>query len=275
MKTEILIPNLYDTSITIHKAVTAQSDGIYDWHIHKECEMFMLMEGERIFWVNKKEYLLKKGDIIFVNERMPHKTMTFSGSKGLLIQFDAKNETNIPYLYLSRLYQKEGFFKCGSEANNELTQCFNEIIAENTAQKLHYEKYIKAIIFKIIAILNRYGVLSEPVFNSAEIERLIPVLKYTEENFSENINLDDMARLLSIDKSHFCRIFKKITGLTFMEYLNYVRICNAKKLLVLSGKRISEIAAETGFSSASYFTETFKKYLSYPPGYYRKSKSEN
>ena len=70
---------------------------------------------------------------------------------------------------------------------------------------------------------------------------------------------------------HFCRIFKKVTGKTFIQYLNFVRLREAEKLLIMSDKSVSEIAVSVGFQNTSYFSHIFKKEKSVCPMTYRKS----
>ena len=71
--------------------------------------------------------------------------------------------------------------------------------------------------------------------------------------------LDDLSKLLNLNQSYFCRLFKQATNSTFIEYLNFVRVCKAEKLLFTTNKTVSEISMDVGFSSVSYFNRVFKK----------------
>ena len=88
-------------------------------------------------------------------------------------------------------------------------------------------------------------------------------------NYSENVSLEEASSLLGFDTSYFCRIFKSATGATFTEYLNFVRICKAEKLLSQTKKSILEISEAVGFSSLSYFNRVFKRIRNSSPGNYR------
>jgi AraC-like DNA-binding protein len=86
---------------------------------------------------------------------------------------------------------------------------------------------------------------------------------------SDPIRLAEVCRTLNVSTFHFCRTFKQTTGLTFVEYLNRVRIENAKGLLHKSDLRISEIAYEVGFQSITHFNRVFRKLAGHSPTMFR------
>lgn len=75
--------------------------------------------------------------------------------------------------------------------------------------------------------------------------------------------------MLHLNKDYFCRLFKKATGTSVIEYLNFARVCKAEELLK-SDMNITDIAYTVGFSSLSYFNRSFNKYKGYSPTCYRK-----
>ena len=111
-------------------------------------------------------------------------------------------------------------------------------------------------------MLYRNGVLN---FNSANsiykqketFLKLDKVIEYVESHYNENINVEKACELLNINYYYFCRLFKKATGSTFIQYLNFVRISVAEKLILTTDMSITRIIMETGFSSLSYFNRIF------------------
>jgi len=106
-------------------------------------------------------------------------------------------------------------------------------------------------------------------YNKKEQERLRKLYRFIDENYQRRIEIDEVANLTSMSNGGFCRYFKKITRLTFTEFLNHYRINQAKRLLLLD-KNITETCYEAGFESLSYFNRTFKKITSENPLTFKK-----
>ena len=69
--------------------------------------------------------------------------------------------------------------------------------------------------------------------------------------------------------NYFCRFFKKVTGLTFTQYLLNIRIDKAKELILKNNMPITDIAFTVGFENLGYFYRSFKKYTKHSPKEYR------
>ena len=73
-----------------------------------------------------------------------------------------------------------------------------------------------------------------------------------------------------LNKYYLCRIFKKATGVSVIEYLNRVKVKNACDKLAITKKTVTEIGMECGFNSSEYFCKLFKIYMQMTPSEYRK-----
>lgn len=89
------------------------------------------------------------------------------------------------------------------------------------------------------------------------LTQIIQSKKFIDNNYTNNINLDDIAGEAFFSKFHFIRLFKKYYGVTPHQYLIRVRVAGAKKLLQ-SGISISDACYEVGFESVPSFTKLFK-----------------
>jgi AraC-like DNA-binding protein len=103
-------------------------------------------------------------------------------------------------------------------------------------------------------------------------EKVIKSKSFIDTYFSENIDLDEIAREVFISKFHFIRLFKKYYGRTPHQYLTSVRIAKAKELLQ-TGCTVSETCYSLGFTSLSSFTGFFKKIGGLTPNDYRRKKA--
>jgi AraC-like DNA-binding protein len=93
--------------------------------------------------------------------------------------------------------------------------------------------------------------------------------EYIRERQSEDLSLGEVAKAVNTSTFHFCKMFRKSTGLTFTDYVSRVRIEKAKNLLLNPNLRISEIAYEVGFQSLTHFNRVFKKITGQSPTHYR------
>jgi len=95
---------------------------------------------------------------------------------------------------------------------------------------------------------------------------------YIDKHFSDNLDLDKMSAKAFVSKFHFIRVFKKYYGKTPNQYLQEVRIENAKKLLA-KGKPIADVCSSIGFTSKTTFTGLFKKLTGTTPLTYQYKKA--
>ncbi len=93
--------------------------------------------------------------------------------------------------------------------------------------------------------------------------------EYIQEHQAEEISLGQVAKAVNTSTFYFCKMFKKMTGINFTDYLSRVRIEKSKNLLLNPNLRVSEIAFEVGFQSLTHFNRVFKKVLGQTPTEYR------
>jgi AraC-like DNA-binding protein len=103
----------------------------------------------------------------------------------------------------------------------------------------------------------------------AEAPVITRVKEFIEANYSEHLSLTTAARVAHASSFYFCKLFKRVTGLNFTDYVARVRIEKAKNLLLNPNLRISEIAFEVGFQSLTHFNRVFKRMVGQSPSQYR------
>ena len=93
-------------------------------------------------------------------------------------------------------------------------------------------------------------------------------IEFINANYKSKITLEEVAKIVHLNSCYLSQLFKKETGISFGDYLEQIRIDEAKRLLKTSTKNISEIADTLGFSSQNYFTRVFKKSTGLSPSKY-------
>ena len=119
---------------------------------------------------------------------------------------------------------------------------------------------------KLLLYLNKYSV--ESILSTTGF--MAKSMDYINKNISNEIRVDDICTAVGISKYHFCREFKKNTGLTVMKYILQTRIVLAKNDLLKTKLSITEISERNGFSSVSFFCRVFKEEEKLSPLQYRK-----
>jgi len=102
------------------------------------------------------------------------------------------------------------------------------------------------------------------------LDSIYAVLEYVARHYAQQLTVEDAAEIAGYAKTYFCRQFKQTTGVTFHRYLNQYRISTACMLLQDQKMSISDIARQTGFSSAKLFCRTFKEITGMTTGQYQK-----
>ena len=128
-------------------------------------------------------------------------------------------------------------------------------------------------IRQLKAVANEF---SEPIEEDSTGDKANQIIqrvkKYIQHNYmTYDLSLDTVSDILNINPSYLSSLFKKCTGVNFVDYITDIRIRNAKKLLSDPLRSASEIADIVGYESASYFSRAFKKNTGMTPTEYRRS----
>lgn len=267
-------------SLRRHDNSKTDASSICALHYHDELELILIREGEFVTIVDDVEYVLHAGDVVFINSGVPHSTYATTTVESGLIQFrenDFFNTDITKIIKYSVKFNNLNDSKIRVIRNAELYDSIDRILREYAERRPAYEIFIRSEIYKILALLYRMNVLvdTEQFFQTKEVQKILPALEYVNRNYNEEISLESVSVMLGFDPSYFCRIFKTATGATFTEYLNFVRICKAEKMLARTNNSILEISETVGFSSVSYFNRVFKKYRNCSPRGYRLAEYKN
>lgn len=164
-------------------------------------------------------------------------------------------------------FQTLPFFSL-SDKSGVLRWFFEQILEEYRHPKLNTTALLQSYSFCIIQHIIRS--LQYP--NEGNIKNdILDLARYIESNFNMKISLDQMANKLNLSKSYFCRIFKETMGVAPQQYIQNLRIEQAKLLLKSSPRSIVEISEFVGYDDPHYFSRIFRQYTGMTPREWKKS----
>ncbi|WP_026691829.1 helix-turn-helix domain-containing protein [Peribacillus kribbensis] len=137
-------------------------------------------------------------------------------------------------------------------SKNELIETFDRVLAPEISSQVHY------------GINHSSGEFVTDLKNPID-----SAIQYIQMNYGESLTLKAISNRVYLSPSYFSRLFKEETGMTFVEYVMFVRVQKAKGMLRLSSLPVEVIANNTGFANSSYFATAFKKLVGKTPTEYR------
>lgn len=105
--------------------------------------------------------------------------------------------------------------------------------------------------------------------NATQEPKLQVIQQYIEQHLADNITSIDMARYLFLNPSYFSRYFKRMTGVTFTDYVHQYKMKLATRMLKMSNQNLESMAIGLGYSDRTYFSKVFKKYVGLTPSEYK------
>lgn len=197
------------------------------------------------------------------NGKIENITITFSRQflENCLTAFPEMNN------YINEILYNTGAISFRGDTLNQLRNLLISMTTETEIERL--SSFIK--ILALISSSENTSIVGKQVVVDKKAKRMQKILLYIMNNYQNTITLDEMARLVELDKSSFCIFFKKMTGKTFFSYLIEYRIESSCHMITKTNMTIAEICYASGFKDVPYYNRIFKKIKSITPSEYRKT----
>ena len=234
-------------------------------HFHEYYVIGYVEEGERLLSCKRREYAVKKGDILLFNPGDSHACVQSGGA----LDYQGLNITKEVMLDLAAEVTGRralpGFSH--SVISDGDVVCCLRLLHELVMKGSHEFGKEESLLLLISLLIQKYGQPFERCVPECrdEIER---ACAFMERHYAERICLDQICRCAGLSKSTLLRAFARSKGVTPYRYLENIRIGKAKSLLE-QGVPPVEAALRTGFSDQSHFTSYFSRFIGLPPGIYR------
>lgn len=276
--------------ILISKEVLSRYDKGYFWdHWHPEIEFTYIIEGEILYTINGFEYLLKKGQGIFCNQNMMHsgKMHNRQDCEYLSITFLPKliygfELSRIKTKYIDEIVKNPSLTHLLLLDNDQDARNILQILSEVYTLYLNNKEIneLKLLTFLSTIWMNLYDCFEKSkneftvcAYNEKDLNRLKKILEYIHNNYGRKLSLEEIAGSINICANECCRFFKKHMNSTISTYILSYRIEKSLYLLDNTDLSITELAHNIGFSSASYYTQIFRKQMGFTPIQYRNRKN--
>ena len=156
----------------------------------------------------------------------------------------------------------------------EAAEIVEQIRRDYYGKEAYSEISIYAGLFNLLSLFGRISAAfrkeKEMDGNNLNRERFTSICEYIREHCTEQITLEQTAKMAGFSKYYFARLFRDFTGVTFYKYLNQQRIMRAQRFLADPERTVAEIAMLCGYESFSSFNRMFKQIKGCTPGQFRK-----
>lgn len=243
-----------------------------DMHYHHAYEIYYILDGEREYFIGDTFFKVSEGDLVFVPANMLHRT-DGKGATRFLIYFkpDFIKKYATSYMLDKLLSDTPFVFHANAATDAQLTNILNKLLAEYELQRKQPQYADELLIIDHLLKLLFLIYTSENVYHPilSEDSRISRIIKYINENYAYITSMEDVADRFFISKYYMCRIFKETIGVSFVSYLNTIRIKAACDFLKTEDIYLSEVAIRCGFNSTPYFCKVFKDEKGVSPTEYR------
>lgn len=251
----------------IHRTLCSETLSL---HRHDFYEIDIVLSGNPVSTVNGQEFNLSRGDVVLIapsdyhsytiEEGNPLKTYNIAFSMGLISPaVISLVPQNAKVLHLS-------------EKNITCVSQICDFLCERYAQSDRDSGVImKSSIEWLFTFLSEAA--ESGIQSSSDIAKFSEALSYINSNFQlESIDRDSVARIMHMSPTYFSKMFHKMVGTSFRDYLLNTRLNYAAGMLKMTDMTIDEIALSSGFNNESYFSKVFKKRFGVSPGKMRRPK---
>ena len=233
-------------------------------HFHNEVSIGLIERGGTKTEIGGNTYELADKTFLIIPPRTPHKCNPYNYQRW-----------NFRMLYINTEWFKSGFgiqrekIKFDyMKVNQKMFLGIIRLIDDIENKTIHIENESKLLKYVSLLIKNNSVDSDSDIYESFNLKRINEIKQYLNENYLNDIMLDDLAKIAHVSKYYLIRKFSECNGLSPHQYITNLRINHSKKLLK-SKMDFADIAIESGFYDQSHFIKCFKEYTGVTPMKYK------
>lgn len=284
MNKKYIFPNYEDVADNIYIQYVNDAQRTSEPHTHPFFQMFFLVKGKLVHHINNISADMAIGEMAIIPPNVVHHITLednpvyycFSFNLSSLGKINSLNEHAITFLNSLENKTRPIFPKTQISEKDilHIQSLFEHIYNEHTKKEIGYKESIIAYsILLITEFIRMYGITHPNVYNNTSYtseQMILNCIQYIDEHFTEELTIEKMSHMFALSQSTFCTCFKKITGMTFLNYLNHCRIKYAIKL-IKNKYKIVAVSSFCGYNDFSTFSRNFKNIVGISPRDYQKT----
>ena len=249
----------------------------YFWHYHPEFEIVFVRKGSGKLHIGEHLKNYEEGELVFIGPNLPHTGFGYGviGEHEEIVVQIRRDFLGEDFFQKPELQAITGLFE---RAKRGLSFVGKErkLVGQKLLKMLkmnHFERLIELLnILQYLANATEYKILNTGDrnfdFSHKDEDRINQVYEFVEKNYKNEINMQEVADLTNLTIPSFCRYFKKITHITYTDFVNEYRINQACRLLHRNIS-ITDACYGAGFNNISHFSKIFKQIKGKSPREYR------
>jgi AraC-like DNA-binding protein len=263
---------------------------IANWH--ERLEVCLPLDGPARMRMAEQTVNLEPGDLLVVDNLKLHNLEDFPGFKTRLIAISflpefvyGSGSPTCDYAFLIPFYAKREGHPHVLRVTDDVAAPVYLAMAEllqryfRSKEVLYSQAGCKPSFLEILFQLTRKFQASEVLRSEylqhrQQAERLARLFEYVRQNYAERISISQATQLVHMSQAQFMKVFKQVSGMTFIAHVTRVRIMNALQMLREMDMTIAEIAMKCGFSDQSYFDRRFRQAFGKSPREWRRSHAQ-
>ncbi|BFT69955.1 helix-turn-helix domain-containing protein [Paenibacillus sp. P36] len=248
-------------------------------HMHDMYELYYLYEGERMYFIRDRSYLILPGDLVLINRRELHATSDSDklGHARVVINFSdhflESMKSDAPFL-LDAFTHAAPVLRLDLPTRRFVEDILGKMIHEAKEPQLGQTFALRHFLIELLLFTTRF-IRQHPVTSPEHVSplhrKISTIVRYINTHFAEILRLEELAERFEISPAYLSRMFKEITGFSLVEYINLVRVQEAQRLLTESKMKVIMIAEQVGFGSLVQFGRVFRQITKTTPLRYRQS----
>ena len=255
--------------------------GYINWHWHEEIQLTLVTKGAIRFFADGQQYLLEEGEGFFINSGRLHMArpekdpdssyLCLDFHPRLLSSFSGsvfEEKYVMPYMEGSSLNHLK--LAPGHPEDAFILETVKKIASLCEEASFGYEMKVQALVGQLWLSLIQRRKPEQVAAMSRSHDTAQEMIRFLQTHYQDTVSLTQVARAVGFSESECCRLFKRVTGETILNYLKSYRLARSIELLEETDLSVSQIAYESGFSGASYYIESFRRLLHQTPLQYRK-----